>query len=439
MRRVACGLALGLVVLVGSARTVSASVIWEGNTSRGSANFEGVELQPGRFGVTSDPNGQFGSVFYCETYDGDPNYTGKERCEMKGTKLADGSVWRMSENGEYWVGWRSMWKPMPTENGAWIAFMQFKGSDPCDQWPGATSCPLVIQALGDGKLRMHLNCGDNTQYVWEAPYPPSGTWVSFVLHWKLTTSLSTGWVELWYNGVQQVFNGAEGNGTTRQPAALWACDYQRLKFGVYRSGALNGSGTARSYLWRPRVGTTYADVAPGGGPAPTPTPTPTRTPTSGSGPTPTPTATPAGGGGFSGYYKIVSRGSGKVAAVQNASTSNGALVIQWDYGTAHNDEWTLVATDSGYYKLLNRRSGKSMAVQGASTAAGAAVLQWDFGTAQNDQWQMVSLGNGYYRVNNRKSGLVLDVKGASTSNGAQIEQWTSTGGNNQQWQLVSVP
>src|SRR5512134_3865300 len=121
MRSVTRALGLSVAVLLCGAWTAQASVIWEGNTSRGNANFEGVELQPGRFGVVNDPT--VGSAFYCETYDGDPNYTGKQRCEMKGTKLPDGSIWRMSENGEYWVGWRSMWKPMPTQNGAWTAFM----------------------------------------------------------------------------------------------------------------------------------------------------------------------------------------------------------------------------------------------------------------------------------------------------------------------------
>src|SRR5687767_3926093 len=80
-----------LAAAVAGAPSVEASVIWEGQTSRGSANFEGVELQPGRFGVVSDPRGQMGNVFYCETYDGHPDYpTGKQRCEVKGTKLPDG-------------------------------------------------------------------------------------------------------------------------------------------------------------------------------------------------------------------------------------------------------------------------------------------------------------------------------------------------------------
>jgi len=317
--------AVVLAAAVAGAPSLEASVIWEGQTSRGSANFEGVELQPGRFGVVSDPRGQMGNVFYCETYDGHPDYpTGKQRCEVKGTKLPDGTIWRMSENNEYYVGWRSMWDPMPTRSGAWIAFMQLKGTGSCHlQPPGGAGCAAVIRTLGDGKLVAHLTC-DGNYVIWETAMPPRGSWNSFVWRWRLGRSLSSGWVELWYNGVQQSFNGPRGNGTMRQPAALWECEAQRLKFGVYRSGALNGSGTARAHLWRPRVGTTYADVAPEGG-GTTPTPTPTATPAT---PTPTPTNTPGGV-----FTEITPSTSGVTASTSDANvpgnTVDNDLATRW--------------------------------------------------------------------------------------------------------------
>jgi len=428
---------MAVFVAVVAAPPVRASVIWEGQTSRGSANFEGIELQPGRFGVVSDPRGQHGSVFYCETYDGAAGYeTGKQRCEVKGTKLTDGSIWRMSENGEYWVGWRSMWDPMPTENGAWIAFMQLKGGGTCHLSPPVgAGCAAVIRTLGDGKLYAHLTC-DGNYVIWETPMPARGTWSSFVWHWRLSRSSSTGWVELWYNGVQQTFNGPRGSGTKRQPAALWECEYQRLKYGVYRSGALNGNGTARAHLWRPRVGTTYADVAPEGGstsPTATPTPTPTATP----GPTPTPCSTC----GLSGYYRLTARHSGKAVVVQSASTANSANVFQWTYGgTATNDEWEIRSIGSGYYRVINRNSGKDLTVASASTAEGANIFQYTYGgTATNDEWAIESLGTGYYRITNRNSGKSAEVASGSTADGANVDQRTYSGLTHQQFQLVSVP
>jgi hypothetical protein len=426
---------LALVCLAASA---PASVLWEGDTSRGSATFEGVELQPGRFGITSSP---YGNCFYCETYDGHPDYpTGKQRCEVKGCKRPDGTNFRMAENNEYYVGWRSMWNPMPTQNGAWTAFMQLKGGGACHlNPPVGPGCALVIRTLGDGKLHMHLTC-DGSYVVWSTNMPSNGTWSSFVTRWRLARSTSSGWVEFWYNGVQQTFNGPRGSGTTRQPAALWECEYQRLKYGVYRSGALNGSGTGRAHLWRPRVGTTYADVAPtGGGGTPTPTPAATATPVPTS--TPGPTPTPCGSCTFSGYYRLMARHSGKAVVVQSASTAENANVFQWTYGgAATNDEWELVGIGSGYYRIVNRNSGKDMVVVGASTANGADVVQATYGgSSTNDEWQPVDLGTGYYRIVNRHSGKVLNVAGAGTTDGANVDQWAWANATQEQFQIVAVP
>ena len=176
---------------------------------------------------------------------------------------------------------------------------------------------------------------------------------------------------------------------------------------------------------------------PGGGTAPTPTPTATPTPP-GATPTPTATATP---GGFSGYYRLMARHSGKAVVVQGASTANSGNVVQWTYtsAAAANDEWTLSDLGGGYYHIVNRHSGKAMNVVGASTANAGDVVQWSTTTATNDDWQMVDLGTGYYRIVNRNSGKVLNVSGASTADGANVDQWSWANVNQQQFELISVP
>ena len=145
-----------------------------------------------------------------------------------------------------------------------------------------------------------------------------------------------------------------------------------------------------------------------------------------------------GGNEGSGYYQVQDLNSGKAAGVKDASLTNGAPVILWTFGTARNDQWRLVPTDSGYYQLINRKSGQALNVNGASLSDGATILQWPAGaTKQNDQWMPVSVGGGYYNLVNRHSGLLLDVFGGFTTNGTTFEQWHSTGGNNQQFKFIS--
>ncbi|ADO69318.1 glycoside hydrolase family 97 catalytic domain-containing protein [Stigmatella aurantiaca] len=141
----------------------------------------------------------------------------------------------------------------------------------------------------------------------------------------------------------------------------------------------------------------------------------------------------------SAIYKIINRQSGKALAVQNASRSDTAEVIQWAYvDSTTNDEWRLVDSGGGYYDLVNRNSGRTLDVSGASTAAGAHLIQYTSRGSANQQWQFVEAGGGYVGIVSRSSGMAVDVEGASMADGANVIQWPWSGGANQQWQLVQV-
>ena len=109
-----------------------------------------------------------------------------------------------------------------------------------------------------------------------------------------------------------------------------------------------------------------------------------------------------------------------VLGVQNMSTADGGLVIQWgDTGTADH-LWTAVVDTGGYFRLRNSNSGKVLGVENAGTANGARVVQWaDNGTADH-RWRLRYGGNGYFRIQCANGGRVLGVSGASTAQGAQV-------------------
>jgi len=101
-----------------------------------------------------------------------------------------------------------------------------------------------------------------------------------------------------------------------------------------------------------------------------------------------------------------------------------------------NLQWKFITTSGGYYQINSVRSGLDAVVQSASTSAGAGIIQWSFGSAGNDQWKPVKNSDGSYTFSNLKSGLVLEDPGSSTSTSTQMDQWTSNGGNNQKWNLL---
>jgi hypothetical protein len=384
-----CGLATVLGILTCS--STRASVLWDGDAAGGTGVFEGLETPNGTIGVATDPT--LGKAFKIELniYDG----FAKQRCEVRGC-----NGFRMAENGTYYVGWKSKFSPLPTDPTQWEHIFQLHGY-------GITGAlaPLRLDTPGDGTITMvYQDPGGVEHTIWAGAPLVIGTWNNFVLHLHPTTDEATGWVELWYNGAPQKL----ANGSTRYPAALWNGTYILPKWGIYRQGGVKGVGD--HYLWRPRFGTTYNDVDPLVG------------------------ATM----NTSAIYQLQNEASGLVLNNQGSLT-NGSKIIQWSSAsTSDNLRWHFSnsGTTSGYYQIVSQKSGLDAVVQSASTASGAGIVQFQFGSADNDQWKPVLNSDGSYTFYNLHSGLVLEDPGNSTSTSTQMDQWTANGGSNQKWKLI---
>ncbi len=395
----------GTTLLCLAAPRLHATLIWSADTTRGTANFENLDIDEtgGTITVASDPLGQYGNVFKYYLPD-EPSGFGKERTESKGTVTPSGN-YQLQNNTDYYIGWRSMWNPMPSNPG-WVALFQIHGYGPSGQ-----PAPLVFRLLGDGNLSAQNGVTGGNNDFWHVPFKLN-TWQNFVVHINLSSSASVGYVEIWYNGVNQTLaGGVSVGGVSRlycQTVDPTSGSYDALKWGVYRSGAMDGTGPATAYMSGAKLGTTYADVDPTGG---------------------------GGGGNFSGIFQIQNEASGLVLNNQGSLT-NGSPITQWSSTSSSNLDWTFIPTSGGYYQINSSKSGKDAVVQSASTSAGAKIVQWSFGSSGNDQWKPNSNSDGSYTFINLHSGLVLGDPGSSTSTSTQMDQETSNGGSNQKWKLL---
>lgn len=226
------------------------SVIWDGDPARGTSVFDGLERDPGSITVANDPQGTYGRCFRYQTQDWS---NGKERCESRGLRNPDGSVLRLNSSYEgrtLYMGWRALWNVNP--NNAWIAVYQLHISGASGGQ--AKSGPFVLRTVGDGMLHFQLTApGGSTRHIWSTRFPVN-QWNRIVVGMRVSRG-GDGWVEFWWNGVQQRFS----NGQTRYPGpTLWGSHINH-KWGVYRSGG--NSGTSVAFLNRARLGTTLSDVS----------------------------------------------------------------------------------------------------------------------------------------------------------------------------------
>nr|WP_171785326.1 RICIN domain-containing protein [Isoptericola halotolerans] len=136
-------------------------------------------------------------------------------------------------------------------------------------------------------------------------------------------------------------------------------------------------------------------------------------------------------------YVLVNRHSGLVADVLNASTANGAEIIQWHRTDAAWQRWRFVDAGSGHYRIVSVHSGKALEVWERSTADGAEIRQYTDNAGANQQWRPVDTSGGVQLLN-RHSGKALEVWEWSSEPAARLSQFTSLGGANQVWDLVQV-
>jgi len=246
MNRVRMTFAASLMLASILCGQADSAVLWDGDASKGTGVFGSLQPVNGTISVVTDP--QYGKVF-------------KIVCNDKGTPKARSEVYRMrgitlSNTGTYYVGWRSKWGPLPTKAGKWQVRSQIHLSG-----PGAPGGPVPFGLSVPGDGQMYFNAQDpqgRSSPMWSHSLP-IGSWHSYVMRIQMGESLSSGSCEIWYDGVQQTL----ANGQKRIPCAMaHANATSYFKWGVYRSGRGGPIGQSVHHLWRPRLGTTYADVAP---------------------------------------------------------------------------------------------------------------------------------------------------------------------------------
>ncbi len=139
-----------------------------------------------------------------------------------------------------------------------------------------------------------------------------------------------------------------------------------------------------------------------------------------------------------GTYVIEARSSGKVLAVENNSTANGANVVQWEYTGQPNQHWQVTSVGDGYYSIRAEHSNAALDIAGPTSADGANIIQNAYMGDQNQRWAFQSAGDNYYGIISQYSGKAVDVEARSQVDGGNILQWTYNAATNQQWSLTPV-
>ncbi|MFI0242309.1 beta-L-arabinofuranosidase domain-containing protein [Streptomyces sp. NPDC016845] len=137
------------------------------------------------------------------------------------------------------------------------------------------------------------------------------------------------------------------------------------------------------------------------------------------------------------HVRLANVASGLVLGIQDMSTADGGLALQWtDSGTADHD-WELI-DDGDATRIRNVNSGKVLGVRDMSTADNASVLQWTDNGTTDHLWTLLDQGDGTHKIRNVNSGKLLAIKADSTAVGAFAVQAPDDGTADNRWRIVSA-
>jgi hypothetical protein len=151
-------------------------------------------------------------------------------------------------------------------------------------------------------------------------------------------------------------------------------------------------------------------------------------------------------------FIILSRSSGLLLDVTNASTAAGAKIQQFPDVGSENQHWQFVPVDGGFFTIQSISSGLVLEVVNDSHDNNAQIQQSQPNASTNQHWQFIPVsvpppdllfpvlttGGLFFKIKSRVSGKVLDVPERSADQSIIIQQFSDNGGNNQLWQLISI-
>jgi MYXO-CTERM domain-containing protein len=233
---------------VAVAAPARATVLWDGDASKGVGVFKGLECKQGMVTVENDV--AFGPVWKFFFPNGDT------RCEVRGSK-----GYEIQQNTDIYVGWRVKYN---VALGSLRYVFQMKGYPP----PALQSNhPVVFATEQNNLVLINYDLQDKRHTIWQSAITRD-QWLTVVLHMYMSKDPKVGFIEFWFNGVKQKFlDGSEKIGANTFDAGI-----TDVKWGIYRGG--QGAGDCIEHLGSPKIGTIYEDVAPGGGGGGTMTPPP---------------------------------------------------------------------------------------------------------------------------------------------------------------------
>lgn len=139
-----------------------------------------------------------------------------------------------------------------------------------------------------------------------------------------------------------------------------------------------------------------------------------------------------------GTYKIMSaEDSSKVFDIEEASTSNGAILKLWNNHNATNQKFDIVYVGDGYYKIKAKHSNKVLTIESENPEFGSMIKQQEDKNLDTQKWIIKKSSEGVFYIVSKCENFYIDLENNTASNCQNFELKYGNGSPTQRFILVN--
>ena len=126
----------------------------------------------------------------------------------------------------------------------------------------------------------------------------------------------------------------------------------------------------------------------------------------------------------------------KFLDIEGGSTSEGAKLQIWDSAKVPQQKFTLKYVGDGFYKIISKKSGKVLTVQDTENIQSSQVIQAEDKDLDTQKWILQKSSESVYHIISKLQNLYLSFQTENLSNGQEL-QLDEKNNNNTQNIMIS--
>jgi hypothetical protein len=240
-------------------------LLWSGapaGTAIDNSHWSTVSAIPGHVKVVNDPLRSGKHVYRYAVSGTDQPYSGSQpRADLL-------SKFLLQNGGTYYISMSvfipaGQIPPIPWTSNNWVQVFQTKNTA-ASMWTNALHIQEASGSATQNSFAFTGNGAGGHGPDWYSPSPVDAKWHNLTVKTRMSTS-ANGTIDIWWDGVKQTFRNGSGTLTNlvtmNSPTSDWLGSGWPLDIDFYRNAG-NISGTPVIYHDFPKIGKTYASVAP---------------------------------------------------------------------------------------------------------------------------------------------------------------------------------